>query len=71
MVTKATDEKNSKNLSILKPYKTVLPTYINYQRYKTTFVLLPIFISQKKIEEETNILKMLTLKPLKPSEIIF
>lgn len=66
MVTKATDEK------IAKTYlKTVLPTYINYQRYKTTFVLLPIFISQKKIEEETNILKMLTLKPLKPSEIIF
>lgn len=71
MVTKATDEKIAKTYLFLKPYKTVLPTYINYQRYKTTFVLLPIFISQKKIEEETNILKMLTLKPLKPSEIIF
>lgn len=43
----------------------MLPTNFSYQRHKTTFAILLVFISKKKIDDKINTFKMLHV-PRKP-----
>lgn len=43
----------------------MLPTNLSYQRHKTTFAILLVFISKKKIDDKINTFKMLHV-PRKP-----
>lgn len=64
MLIEDKDGKRAK-LTFYKALTKVMPTNTNYQRHTKTFVILSIFISKKKIDEETIIPLNVTMEIVK------